>query len=194
MYFPLEARIFPIYTLKKCLNTSIFPYVVQPPDLYQETSACSLSPEPAAKSPEPVNSSRFSQCKYASQRDCSITIFKWLWDCGFAKENCAYKQEIWLFTWSIGKQWGCHKWISDCSIRQYYTCLHMQDKKDKKLASWRYINCAVDYAGCRVWVGNTGSYHTLLLFPVLSCNDSSCLNSASFLQKYFYSQHTVVQL
>ncbi|KAM9537312.1 E3 ubiquitin-protein ligase RNF135 [Guaruba guarouba] len=34
---------------------------VQPPDLYQETSACSLSPESAAKSPEPVNSSRFSQ-------------------------------------------------------------------------------------------------------------------------------------
>ncbi|XP_057274465.1 E3 ubiquitin-protein ligase RNF135 [Pezoporus wallicus] len=34
---------------------------VEPPDLGQETSACSLSPESAVKSPEPVNSSRFSQ-------------------------------------------------------------------------------------------------------------------------------------
>lgn len=34
---------------------------VQPPDLCQETTECSLSPESAAKNPEPVNSSRFSQ-------------------------------------------------------------------------------------------------------------------------------------
>ncbi|XP_075575963.1 E3 ubiquitin-protein ligase RNF135 [Pelecanus crispus] len=34
---------------------------VQPPDLYQETNVCSLSPEPAAKNPETMISSRFSQ-------------------------------------------------------------------------------------------------------------------------------------
>uniref|UniRef100_A0A8C6IMR6 Uncharacterized protein n=1 Tax=Melopsittacus undulatus TaxID=13146 RepID=A0A8C6IMR6_MELUD len=34
---------------------------VEPPDLCQETSACSLSPESAVKSPEPMSSSRFSQ-------------------------------------------------------------------------------------------------------------------------------------
>ncbi|XP_050764220.1 E3 ubiquitin-protein ligase RNF135-like isoform X1 [Gymnogyps californianus] len=34
---------------------------VQPPDFYQETSVCSLSPESAAKNPEPMISSQFSQ-------------------------------------------------------------------------------------------------------------------------------------
>ncbi|XP_074900460.1 E3 ubiquitin-protein ligase RNF135 [Buteo buteo] len=34
---------------------------VQPPDLHQETSVCSLSPESAAKNPEPMISSQFSQ-------------------------------------------------------------------------------------------------------------------------------------
>lgn len=34
---------------------------VQPPDLYQETNVCSLSPESAAKNPEPMISSQFSQ-------------------------------------------------------------------------------------------------------------------------------------
>ncbi|XP_074703715.1 E3 ubiquitin-protein ligase RNF135 [Strix aluco] len=33
----------------------------QPPDLYQETNVCSLSPESAAKNPEPMISSQFSQ-------------------------------------------------------------------------------------------------------------------------------------
>ncbi|XP_009634333.1 E3 ubiquitin-protein ligase RNF135, partial [Egretta garzetta] len=34
---------------------------VQPPDLYQETNVCSLPPESAAKNPEPMISSQFSQ-------------------------------------------------------------------------------------------------------------------------------------
>ncbi|KAM7089302.1 E3 ubiquitin-protein ligase RNF135 isoform 1-T1 [Ciconia maguari] len=34
---------------------------VQPPDLYQETNVCSLSPESAAENPEPMTSSQFSQ-------------------------------------------------------------------------------------------------------------------------------------
>ncbi|XP_009976946.1 PREDICTED: E3 ubiquitin-protein ligase RNF135-like [Tauraco erythrolophus] len=34
---------------------------VQPPDLYQEPNVCSLSPESAAKNPEPTISSQFSQ-------------------------------------------------------------------------------------------------------------------------------------
>jgi len=46
---------------------------VQPPDFHQETDLCSLSPESAAKNPEPMISSQFSQCKYASWCDFSIT-------------------------------------------------------------------------------------------------------------------------
>lgn len=65
-----------MYALKKCLNAVIFLSLVQPPDLYRETSVCSLSPESAAKIPEPVISSQFSQCKYASQCDSSITVSK----------------------------------------------------------------------------------------------------------------------
>ncbi|KAK2536827.1 hypothetical protein Q9966_006157 [Columba livia] len=49
---------------------------VQLADFHQETSVCSLSPEAAAENPEPTISSQFSQCKYASQRDSSVTIFQ----------------------------------------------------------------------------------------------------------------------
>ncbi|KAM6297611.1 E3 ubiquitin-protein ligase RNF135 [Aegotheles albertisi] len=49
----LEILLLEKYTLQ-------FPSV-QPPDLHQETSVCSLSPESAAKNPEPMISSQFSQ-------------------------------------------------------------------------------------------------------------------------------------
>ncbi|XP_074016102.1 E3 ubiquitin-protein ligase RNF135 [Numenius arquata] len=52
--------------LKRKLEILLLDYAqqfppVQPPDLYQETSVCSLSPVSAARNPEPMISSQFSQ-------------------------------------------------------------------------------------------------------------------------------------
>ncbi|XP_054702448.1 E3 ubiquitin-protein ligase RNF135 [Grus americana] len=93
---------------------------VQPPDLYQETSVCLLSPESAAKNPEPMISSQFSQWAddvtfdltrvyerlAITAQNRKVMVSTYPTDCGPSPKRFCISQVMCSQSFST----GCHYW------------------------------------------------------------------------------------